>query len=201
MSGESYSLDDVVYRSRDGGLLDVHHDMKALAQYGPEYWRNLFDARVGTTAWPFGSGVWSKKEWVLPVSMGKHNLVYPLAARIRVIHKQGYTCGESRGVCTRCQRCGRARAPRPCSGDCCGGCPQQVPAPTDAVDSGRVGCWAKQPSSGRAVAVAALAAAAVAAAKAVLLLQADVHSVAGVARRPFDRSRWLQAHGDLVRAT
>ncbi|GLI59731.1 hypothetical protein VaNZ11_001678 [Volvox africanus] len=66
MSGESYSLDDVVYRSRDGGLLDVHHDMKALAQYGPDYWRALFDARIGTTAWPFGSGVWSKKEWVLP---------------------------------------------------------------------------------------------------------------------------------------
>ena len=68
MSGETYSLDDIVYRSRDGGLLDVQHDMAALAQYGPEYWRALFEARVGTTAWPFGSGVWSKKEWVLPVS-------------------------------------------------------------------------------------------------------------------------------------
>ena len=37
-------------------------------QYGPEYWRALFDSRVGRTTWPFGSGVWSKKEWVLPVS-------------------------------------------------------------------------------------------------------------------------------------
>ncbi|KAK6126770.1 hypothetical protein DH2020_039478 [Rehmannia glutinosa] len=26
----------------------------------------LFDSRVGTTRWPYGSGVWSKKEWVLP---------------------------------------------------------------------------------------------------------------------------------------
>ena len=68
LSGESYSLDEVVYRSKDGGLLDVHHDMKALAQYGPDYWKAIFDARVGTTAWPYGSGVWSKKEWVLPVS-------------------------------------------------------------------------------------------------------------------------------------
>jgi hypothetical protein len=67
-SGETYTLDEVVYRARDGGLLDVEHDMAALAQYGPEYWRGLFDARIGTTSWPFGSGVWSKKEWVLPVS-------------------------------------------------------------------------------------------------------------------------------------
>ena len=69
LSGETYSLDEVIYRSSDGGLLDVHHDMAALAQYGPEYWKSVFDARVGTAAWPYGSGVWSKKEWVLP---GKH---------------------------------------------------------------------------------------------------------------------------------
>lgn len=67
LSGEHYSLDDVVYRSADGGLLDVYHDMSALAEYGPEYWRKTFESRVGTTRWPFGSGVWSKKEWVLPV--------------------------------------------------------------------------------------------------------------------------------------
>ncbi|KAK9919067.1 hypothetical protein WJX75_009116 [Coccomyxa subellipsoidea] len=65
-SEESYSLDEVVYRAKDGGLLDVVHDMDALKQYGPEYWRALFDSRVGRTTWPFGSGVWSKKEWVLP---------------------------------------------------------------------------------------------------------------------------------------
>ncbi len=67
-SSESYTLDEVVYRAKDGGLLDVKHDMDALSSYGPEYWKALFDARVGTTAWPYGSGVWSKKEWVLPVS-------------------------------------------------------------------------------------------------------------------------------------
>lgn len=60
--------DEVVYRAEDGGLLDVHHDMAALQQYGPDYWKAVFEARVGTTAWPYGSGVWSKKEWVLPVS-------------------------------------------------------------------------------------------------------------------------------------
>ncbi|KAK4432852.1 Threonine synthase 1, chloroplastic [Sesamum alatum] len=64
-TAESYSLDDVVYRSRDGGLLDVQHDMDALKQYDGDYWKTLFDSRVGTTKWPYGSGVWSKKEWVL----------------------------------------------------------------------------------------------------------------------------------------
>jgi hypothetical protein len=69
-SGESFPLDEVVYRAADGGLLDVQHDMAALAQYGPEHWKKVFDSRIGTTAWPYGSGVWSKKEWVLPVSDG-----------------------------------------------------------------------------------------------------------------------------------
>ncbi|KAJ8535834.1 hypothetical protein K7X08_034235 [Anisodus acutangulus] len=63
---EWYSLDEIVYRSRSGGLLDVHHDMNALKKFDGQYWRNLFDSRVGKTTWPYGSGVWSKKEWVLP---------------------------------------------------------------------------------------------------------------------------------------
>lgn len=66
LSGEQYSLDQVQYRSKEGGLLDVYHDMSELSKFGPEYWKALFDGRVGTTAWPYGSGVWSKKEWVLP---------------------------------------------------------------------------------------------------------------------------------------
>ncbi|XVE51897.1 hypothetical protein DITRI_Ditri02bG0077700 [Diplodiscus trichospermus] len=65
-SDESYSLDEIVYRSQSGSLLDVHHDMTALKHFDGAYWRNLFDSRVGKTTWPFGSGVWSKKEWVLP---------------------------------------------------------------------------------------------------------------------------------------
>ena len=65
-SAESYSLDEIVYRSNSGGLLDVQHDMDALKRYDGAYWRSLFDSRVGKTTWPYGSGVWSKKEWVLP---------------------------------------------------------------------------------------------------------------------------------------
>ncbi|CAN6844891.1 unnamed protein product [Brassica oleracea] len=66
LSTESYSLDEIVYRSQSGGLLDVEHDFAALKRYDGAFWRNLFDSRVGKTTWPYGSGVWSKKEWVLP---------------------------------------------------------------------------------------------------------------------------------------
>jgi hypothetical protein len=47
--------------------------MEKLGQYSPEHWKQLFDSRVGKTYWPYGSGVWSKKEWVLPVSGLKRN--------------------------------------------------------------------------------------------------------------------------------
>ncbi|XP_040369456.1 threonine synthase 1, chloroplastic-like [Rosa chinensis] len=65
-SSESYSLDEVVYRSQSGGLLDVQHGMAALKNYDGKYWRDLFDSRVGKPTWPYSSRVWSKKEWVLP---------------------------------------------------------------------------------------------------------------------------------------
>eukprot|EP00793_Prasinoderma_coloniale_P004905 PRCOL_00000666-RA len=65
-SGESYEVDQIIYRSQTGGLLDVQHDMESLAIYDANYWKALFDQRVGKTSWPYGSGVWSKKEWVLP---------------------------------------------------------------------------------------------------------------------------------------
>ena len=58
---ETYSLDQVIYRSASGGLLDVKHDMDALLHYDAAYWKKLLDSRVGTTKWPHGSGVWSKK--------------------------------------------------------------------------------------------------------------------------------------------
>ncbi len=64
---ERYDLGDVVYQSRSGGLLEVQHDITALRAYKkPAEWRALFDARYGKTAFPFGSGVWSKLELVQP---------------------------------------------------------------------------------------------------------------------------------------
>ena len=71
------SIAQVRYLANDGGLLDVEHDMEKLGQYSPEHWKQLFDSRVGKTYWPYGSGVWSKKEWVLPVSVPARCAVTP----------------------------------------------------------------------------------------------------------------------------
>jgi threonine synthase len=65
--GRRYSIYDVVYHCEDcGGLLDVEHDMGALQDRSADEWRALFDDRTRTNEWPYGSGVWGKKEWVLP---------------------------------------------------------------------------------------------------------------------------------------
>ncbi|KAL2935608.1 Threonine synthase chloroplastic [Bienertia sinuspersici] len=44
----------------------AEHDMVALKQYYGNYWKLLFDSSVGKTNSSNGSGLWSKKEWVLP---------------------------------------------------------------------------------------------------------------------------------------
>ncbi len=62
-----YSVYDVIYRCPHcGGLLEVVHDVDALKDRSPEEWKSLFDQRTRTNEWPYGSGVWGKKEWVLP---------------------------------------------------------------------------------------------------------------------------------------
>jgi len=60
-------LTEVVYRCpRCQGLLEVDHDMAALAERSAAEWKALFDARFRKGPWPLGSGVWGKKEWVYP---------------------------------------------------------------------------------------------------------------------------------------
>ncbi len=62
-----YSIYDVIYTCPHcGGLLEVQHDLEALKQRSPQEWKALLQSRAGTTRWPYGSGVWSKKEWVVP---------------------------------------------------------------------------------------------------------------------------------------
>ncbi len=62
-----YSIYDVIYTCPTcGGLLEVHHDLTALQQRTPDEWKNLLDRRVGSTQWPYGSGVWGMREWVAP---------------------------------------------------------------------------------------------------------------------------------------
>ncbi len=65
--GRCHSIFDVVYRCEDcGGLLDMEHDLEALKDHSPAEWRQIFDQRTRTNEWPYGSGVWGKKEWVCP---------------------------------------------------------------------------------------------------------------------------------------
>jgi threonine synthase len=64
---EHYPLTEVIYYSKSGGLLDVQHNMDALRQQSAAEWRDLFEQRWMRTTWPYGSGVWGKKEWVCPI--------------------------------------------------------------------------------------------------------------------------------------
>ena len=60
-------LEGFVYRCpRCDGLLEVAHDVEALASRSGAGWIKLFDDRYKRTQWPYGSGVWGKKEWIAP---------------------------------------------------------------------------------------------------------------------------------------
>ena len=74
--GVRYSLEEILYRCPQcGSLLEVRHDVAALQSRPGKEWKELFDTRMGRE-----SGVWSKKEVVLPelrpesiVSLGEGN--------------------------------------------------------------------------------------------------------------------------------
>jgi threonine synthase len=66
--GKRYSVFDVIYRCEDcGGLLDVEHDVEALKHRSPVAWMRLFEERTRSNEVPYGSGVWGKKEWIMPL--------------------------------------------------------------------------------------------------------------------------------------
>ncbi len=60
-------LDQVIYRCPAcDGLLEVVHDLEALAAVSPDAWRARFEARlVSSEPWE-RSGVWARREWVHP---------------------------------------------------------------------------------------------------------------------------------------
>lgn len=70
-----HSIFDVIYTCPScGSLLEVHHDRESLKKRSATQWQQLFDSRVGTTKWPYGSGVWGMREWVIP-SLADENIV------------------------------------------------------------------------------------------------------------------------------
>ncbi len=70
-----YALDTVMYRCPNcSALLEVTHDVAALKDRSAAAWMKLFEERYARTQWPYGSGVWGKKEWVAP-HIADHNVV------------------------------------------------------------------------------------------------------------------------------
>ncbi|MGB7251532.1 MAG: threonine synthase [Phormidesmis sp.] len=68
-----HSLFDVIYTCPScGSLLEVHHERDALKKRSAQQWKQLFDSRIGTTTWPYGSGVWGMREWVIPALADKN---------------------------------------------------------------------------------------------------------------------------------
>ena len=66
-NGCTYPLTEIIYRCKNcNGLLEVQHDMDALKQRSAADWKTLFEHRYMSTQYPYGSGVWGKKELVCP---------------------------------------------------------------------------------------------------------------------------------------
>ncbi len=62
-----WALDEVIYRCpKCNDLLEVRHDIEALRQNSNWQWMKLFEDRYLGNEWPYGSGVWGKREWVHP---------------------------------------------------------------------------------------------------------------------------------------
>ncbi|MBI3800657.1 MAG: threonine synthase [Deltaproteobacteria bacterium] len=73
--GGELPLNQVIYYCPAcGGLLEVQHDLAALRSRSAEEWKLLFDDRHRRTMYPYGSGVWGKKEMVCP-AVADHNVV------------------------------------------------------------------------------------------------------------------------------
>src|SRR5260370_38859272 len=73
--GAPYPLNSIVYQChRCQSLLEVQHDRQALAGRTAKDWKKLFADRYKSNEWPYGSGVWVKKEWILP-EIGHDNIV------------------------------------------------------------------------------------------------------------------------------
>ncbi|MBI1815697.1 MAG: threonine synthase [Deltaproteobacteria bacterium] len=70
---KSYDIFEIIYRCRAcGELLEVTHDIDRLKRTNGDGWKKVFDKRVRSTQWPFGSGVWNRKELVLPSLSDEH---------------------------------------------------------------------------------------------------------------------------------
>ena len=87
---ETYELDEVVYRCRRcDSLLEVRHDVDALARRSPQEWKALFAERRQAASGPFSSGVWDKWEWVCP-RVEEANIVTLGEGGTPLVHAEGF---------------------------------------------------------------------------------------------------------------
>ena len=71
--GAEYDILSVRYRcDACGGLIDVRHDTEALKNRSASEWKMTFQERFRSAEFPFDSGIWGKKEWVLPEIQDEH---------------------------------------------------------------------------------------------------------------------------------
>jgi threonine synthase len=64
---DRYALDEIIYRCPGSGdLLEVRHDMDELKKKSAQDWRQLFESRWRSQNKADASGIWGKREWVLP---------------------------------------------------------------------------------------------------------------------------------------
>jgi threonine synthase len=62
-----HPLNEIIYQCpKCQDLLEVVHDVEPLRMTSPDEWKDIFDSRFMRTFWPYGSGVWGKKEFVCP---------------------------------------------------------------------------------------------------------------------------------------
>jgi threonine synthase len=91
-----HALDDIIYKCpKCDDLLEVVHDLEALKARSAAAWIKLFDERYLRTQWPYGSGVWGKKEWVQP-HVQDENVVSMLEGGTNLLWAERY--GKQLGV-------------------------------------------------------------------------------------------------------
>jgi threonine synthase len=70
-----HSIFEVIYTCPScGSLLEVYHEREPLKKRNAYQWQQLFDSRASTSIWPYGSGVWGMREWVIP-ALSDENVV------------------------------------------------------------------------------------------------------------------------------
>jgi threonine synthase len=88
--GETYPLDEIIYRCKKcGSLLEVHHNIDRLKETSANEWKDIFNKRAGSNRRPYVSGVWSKKEWILP-AINNDNIVSMPEGNTNLFHAKRF---------------------------------------------------------------------------------------------------------------